>query len=146
MKYGPKIVEWLDQCGMSETRLKMKLLSLLEANETVFQKLKGRVKQKDLPSGYRVVATSDVTIPTEGGDITTDGDTLIEVRVQALETRRRSLDMAFKFRGLYAAEKVEHSGSVATKLEMNEQDRALLRKGIDASINKLMEGKHAKPA
>jgi hypothetical protein len=133
MKYGPKIVEWLDQCGMSETQLKIKLLSLLEARETVFQKLKGTVRQSDLPEGHRVV-------------VMTDEDSLIEVEVAALETQRRSLDMALKIKGIYSPERLEHSGAIATKLEISEEDRKLGQQLVQAAMATLMEAKRAKPA
>lgn len=50
--------------------------------------------------------------------------------------------MALKVKGLYAAEKLEHSGSVATKLEWTDEDRVLMRQLVDASITKLMEAQH----
>lgn len=142
LKYCAKIVEWLDQCGMSETQLKIKLLLLMEARETVFQKLKGAVHQEDLLPGCRIVATSGTVITTKDGDVYGAGDTLLEIEVVALETQRRSLDMALKMRGFYAAEKVEHSGAVATNLELTDEDRALARNRIDQSAQKLMEESH----
>ena len=48
--------------------------------------------------------------------------------------------------GFYPAEKVEHPGMVATKLELTDEDRVSLRKAIDSSINKLMEAGREKSA
>jgi len=66
--------------------------------------------------------------------------------VEALGIQVKALDMALKVKGIYAAEKVEHSGAVATKIELTEADRAMARKLIDQAAQKLMEAKRAKPA
>ena len=119
----------------------------MEAKETVFQKLKGAVDKEALPPGCRLVAVGGTAyVDKDGHCVGADGDTLIAIDVVALETQRRALDMALKIKGVYAAEKIEHSGSVVTKLELTDEDRVLFRKVIDASINKLMELGHAKPA
>ena len=73
-----KINKWLEEEGLSETALKLKLLSLLEAKETKF--------------------------------FTHQGEIIEEREVEAIETQRKTLDMAIKVRGLYAAEKRELSG------------------------------------
>ena len=73
IKYKIEINQWLDNVGMSDARLKTKLLSLMEAKETKFF-------QKD----GKVIDTRDV---------------------EAIETQRRTLDMAIKVKGMYAAEK-----------------------------------------
>lgn len=73
IKLSDKIEVWLDEQGLSENKLKEKLLNLLNAKET-------RFFQKD--------------------GIVTD-----QREVEALETQRRSLDMAFKIKGAYAPEK-----------------------------------------
>ena len=80
-KYHEKrINQWLEEEGLSENRLKIKLLSLLEAKETKFFQHEGMV---------------------------TD-----EREVAAIETQRRTLDMAIKVRGLYE----KHQGQSATKI------------------------------
>jgi hypothetical protein len=145
-RFKPKIAEWLDQHGFSETRLKIKLLSLLQAKETVWQKVKGAVCQKDLPPGYRVIATSGTVITMKDGKVYGYGETLLEIEVVALETQRRSLELALSVKGMFGAEKVEHSGSVGTKLELTDEDRVLLRQLVDASIKKLKEAERANPA
>jgi hypothetical protein len=66
--------------------------------------------------------------------------------VEALGIQVKALDMALKVKGIYAAEKVEHSGAVVTKIELTDADRAMARKLIDQAAQKLMEAKRAKPA
>ena len=72
-KYAPKIAKWLEDHGFSDTKLKMKVLQLMEAKETVFQKLKGAVLQSNLPEGHRAVATSGTVIQTKDGQAFGDG-------------------------------------------------------------------------
>jgi hypothetical protein len=145
-KFEPTIAKWLDDHGYSETELKIKLLRLMEAKETVFHKLRGAVLQSDLPEGHRVVTTGGTIIQTKDGDVYGDGDSLLEIDVQALAIQVKSLDMALKVKGIYAAEKHEHSGAVVTVLQLTDQDRALMRQAIDASIKKTVEARNAKPA
>jgi len=66
--------------------------------------------------------------------------------VEALGIQVKALDMALKVKGLFAPEKLEHSGSVATKIELTDADRAMARKLIDQAAQKLMEAKRAKSA
>lgn len=146
-RFESKIATWLDEHGFSEARLKTKVLELMEAKETVFHKIKGAVLQSSLPEGHRVVATSGTVITTkDGGSVYGDGDSLLEIDVQNYGVQVKSVEMALKVKGLFAPEKHDHSGTVTTKLELTDEDRALFKKVIDASINKLMEAGHAKPA
>jgi hypothetical protein len=138
-KFAPKIGKWLDDHGYSETNLKIKVLQLMEAKETVFQKLKGAVLQTDLPEGHRAVATSGTVIQTKDGQAYGDGDTLIEIDVANYCVQVKATEMALKVKGLFAPEKHEHSGSVSTtKLELTDEDRVLMRQLIDRSTERLM--------
>jgi hypothetical protein len=141
VRYAAKISEWLDQCGMGETQLKVKLLSLFEARETVFVKLRGAVLQSDLPPGHRVVATTGTVVKGEDGRVYGDGDSLLEIDVQNYGVQVKSLEMALKVKGLFTPENHEHSGTVATTLQLTDEDRTLLRKAIDASVHKLMQAR-----
>lgn len=73
-----EIEEWLDEAGLSEAALKLKLLSLLDAKETKFFAHAGIVEDSR--------------------------------EVEAIETQRKALDMAFRVKGSYAPEKREHAG------------------------------------
>lgn len=83
-KLSTEIDKWLNEAGLSENALKIKLLGLLEAKETKFF-------QKD--------------------GVVTD-----ERNVEALETQRRTLDMALKIKGIYAAEKLDVDFNASQKL------------------------------
>ncbi len=66
------INRWLDEVGLSETKLKEKTLRLLSAKDT------------------------KLFIQEKNGELD-----IIEHKIPALETQRRTLDMAFKVKGLY---------------------------------------------
>lgn len=116
-----QIETWLDENGLSEGKLKGKLLSLVGAKKTIFQKIKGAVRQEDLPPGYRLITTSGMTEENnEGSPIFIDGDSLIEIEVDALGIQTKSLDMALRVKGLYAPEvhKIE-----VERIPMSEAER-----------------------
>jgi len=106
-----EIESWLDEHGFSDNRLKLKLLNLIEAKQTVFHKLKGVINEKELPQGHRLVVASEA-----GED---PGDSLIGIDVVALETQRRALDMAFKIKGTYAPDRHEHTGKDGKPIEVD---------------------------
>ena len=78
IKLTDKISTWLDDNGLSENTLKLKLLSLMEAKETKFFQHEG---------------------------VVTD-----EREVAAIETQRKTLDMALKVKGMNAPTKHELTG------------------------------------
>lgn len=79
-----KINEWLDDVGLSENALKIKLLSLVEAKETKFFQKDGKI---------------------------TD-----QIDVEAIETQRRSLDMAMKVRGMFEKDNSQKNGPTRIKV------------------------------
>lgn len=77
--------------------------------------MKGKVNGDDLPEGVTIIAESDrMSIAGQGEESMPydDGETLLAVNVVDLEVQRKSLDMAYKVKGTYAAEKREHGGAV----------------------------------
>ena len=89
IKVSDRINQWFDAAGLSENALKIKLLSLLNAKETKF--FSAPIKDKN-------GVVTDIFVK--------------EVDVEAIETQRRTLDMAIKIRGMYAAEKYDHTGTI----------------------------------
>jgi len=106
-KLAEKINNWLDEAGLSESALKLKLISLLEGKETRFQTLKGKIGQ--LKPGVEIIAETSQEKLNNKGDAYTETESLIGIEVENLELQRRSLDMAFKVQGSYAAEKHDHT-------------------------------------
>jgi len=117
-KLSVKIDKWLDESSLSEQALKVKMLSLMEGKQTIFQKVKGAVKQENLPPGWRIVTTGGTVKMGEDGDVFGDGDTLLACDVEFPELQRRTLDMAIKVRGMYAPEKREHTGKDGGPMEV----------------------------
>lgn len=89
IKVSDRINQWFDAAGLSENALKIKLLSLLNAKETKF--FSSPIKDKN-------GVVTDIFVK--------------EIDVEAIETQRKTLDMAIKVRGMYAAEKYDHTGTI----------------------------------
>ncbi len=125
-KLQNRISVWMDDEGLSEVRLKTKLVKLIYAKRVVFTKVKGKVDFSSLPKGAFIVAESakralaDKGEDAEAFDI---GDTVVAIPVEDLEIQRRALDMALKAIGLYKP--VE--ASVTVKEHIDDEDRDMLR-------------------
>ena len=89
IKVSDGINQWFDAAGLSENALKIKLLSLLNAKETKF--FSAPIKDKN-------GVVTDIFVK--------------EVDVEAIEIQRKTLDMAIKVRGMYAAKKYDHTGTI----------------------------------
>ena len=116
-KLQNRISAWMDDEGLSEVRLKTKLVKLIYAKKVVFNKVKGKVDASSLPAGAFIVAES------ENLKLPGDKDTVVAIPVEALETQRRALDMAFKVVGLYKP--IE--ANVTVKEHIDDEDRDMLR-------------------
>lgn len=117
-----KILSWMDEVGLSEPALKAKALSLFEANQKALEKMKGRLTKAS--PGLEVIAETTTT-DSEGNDTT---ELWLSSPVPALETQRKTLDMAFRVRGMYAPEKhaVLAKGDLTVHVETGSEVRALL--------------------
>lgn len=120
-KLQSKVDEWLEDNKLSLSALKLKHSQLLETHKTVFQKIKGKVNEADLPEGAVIIAQG-VKYMNDGDDAYDDGDTLLAIDVADPEVQRKSLDMAYKVKGLYAAEKREHFGKDGGPIETKMTD------------------------
>ncbi|MBI9113244.1 hypothetical protein [Maridesulfovibrio ferrireducens] len=72
-----QIIKWMDEVGLSECRLKMKLAEMLDAKEIKVFQYEGKIVKSE--------------------------------RFNALGIQMKALDMALKVKGLYAAEKRDHT-------------------------------------
>lgn len=103
-KLRDRINLWLEEEGLSEAYLQRKLASLIEAKKTVIQKIKGHAPENNLSPGVRQLAVTHKLAWAGTGDDAEpfdDGETLLSVDMEALETQRKTLDMAFKVKGMY---------------------------------------------
>ena len=91
-KYHTKrINQWMEEEGLSENALKIKLLSLMDVTETKFFS----ATETDLEGKVSII--------------------IEERQIPAIETQRRTLDMAIKVRGLYE----KHQGQGAAQIIIN---------------------------
>lgn len=104
-----KIANWLEESGLSENALKIKLLSLLEGEETKTVTLKGEINKEEMPDNVQILATGVVEKYTKEGEPYEERETLLGVNMEAKELQRKTLDMAFKHKGMYAPEKYDHN-------------------------------------
>lgn len=113
-RYRDKVNKWFDEEGLSDEKLKFKLLSLINADETKIIKIKGEVNPEDLPSNCVILGKSSVSKTTYSKDgeetVSDEGETIIGINVQSLAIQQKALDMAFKAKGLYAPERFELTG------------------------------------
>jgi len=91
IKCADKIKVWLDEHGLSENALKIKMLSLMEAKEKKF-----------------------FSTPMKDKTGCTTGILIEDVEVEAIETQRKTLDMALKVKGMNAPEKHIHGFDTKT--------------------------------
>jgi len=110
-KLHKHLSRWLDEVGLSKTRLSLKLLRLLDAKEMKLVKMKGELDEDSLAPRCRVLAKSKQT-KYAGKDAVEYKEeyTVIAVIVEALEIQRRALDMALRVRGLYAPDQLHLTG------------------------------------
>jgi len=106
-KLSERINQWLDENGLSENSLKIKLLSLLDIKETKLITIKGELTDDEIPVNCIVIAKTENEKLNAQGDKYTEYQTVLGVNMEANEIQRRSLDMAFKVKGMYADQKIE---------------------------------------
>ena len=109
-KVTDKIEKWLNEAGLSDNALKLKLLGLLETEETKLTTIKGKIEEEDLPSNCQILTTSKQKKLNASGKEYTEINNVVAINMQAIETQRKTLDMAMKIKGMYAPEKYEHTG------------------------------------
>jgi hypothetical protein len=141
IKLQSRVDSWLDEVGLSETYIKRKVKSLAEARQTSIYKIKGKVDQKDLPPNITILAEAGLPKWAGKGDdaeMFNDGDTLVAVEMEALETQRRTIEMAIKIKGMNAPDKVDHNHIVHH--ELDEQEHKFF-KDMAVELGKLVRGK-----
>ncbi len=106
-----RIQAWMDDMGLGEARLKGKLVELLEAKETKLIPIRGDLLEDSLHEDARIMAKS-VQTKLAGKDAVEyqEEHTVLAVETEARELQRRSLDMAFKLKGLYAPDEINITG------------------------------------
>lgn len=106
-KLKERINSWLDEQKLSEAALKTKLVSLLDIKETKIITIKGELTDDEIPVNCIVIAKTENEKLNAQGDSYIEYQTILGINMEANEIQRRSLDMAFKVKGMYADQKVE---------------------------------------
>ena len=118
-KLSGKIDTWLNENGLSDNVLKIKLLHLLDAKESKFQKIKGAVTSEGLQPGItKLVESGLVEFDKDGNKEFVTGETLVQINVDALEIQRKTLDMALKVKNLYPKQKLDVNVSGDLTIEL----------------------------
>jgi hypothetical protein len=122
IKCHVKIKKWIEEAGLSDARLKQKLLALIEAKRIVTQKVKGHISDAGFlhQDAFEIVKTHVMAWEGRGEarEAYDAGETVIGIRMDDPEIQRRTLDMAFKVKGTYAPEKRELSGKDGKPLQI----------------------------
>ena len=104
IKLERHISQWIEDYGLSETQLKRKLISLINAKKTVFQKVKGHTNAEDLAPGVIEIAKTNIMAWAGKGEKKEkydNGETILAIPIEDPEVQRKTLDMALKVKGLY---------------------------------------------
>lgn len=111
-----RISLFLAECGLDVVSLKAKLLELLHSRATRIYTVNGKFNKDDLPPHTEVLA--------EAKDKNGNTISILAVSTEVPELQRRALDMAIKMHGLYAPERVEHTGPEGGPIEFSDTERA----------------------
>lgn len=106
----------MDKRGITADLLAGKLKKELDAQKTVFQKVKG--SPNDLPNGVKLITTTGFLEFKENGDWLSDGESLIAINVDDLSIQQRGRMDAHKLRNDYPAEKREIMGKNGRPIEV----------------------------
>lgn len=122
--------EALSSQGITTDYLASKLKRELNAKKTHTLKVKGAMKQEDLPKGFKVSGTSGVlSYDKKGKEVHGDGDTVVHFNEVAWDVRQRARIDAHKLKGDYPAEKKEISGPGGGPISIAVRLKAALERG-----------------
>ena len=94
--------------GINSKFLITRLKREFNAKESRIIKVKGAIKQEELPKGFKIIGTSGFLAYTKKGEqVFGDGDTIIHYAPWNIGVQQRAREDVHKLRGDYAAEKTE---------------------------------------
>lgn len=122
--------------GLTKSYLAKKLKRELNANKTVFQKLKGAAELPKTPKGrtkkglYVITKTGLIEFDREGEKEYSTGESLVAINMVDWRTRQTARQDAHKLLDHYPAEKMEHSGKGGGPLQfaISDKDREIFEK------------------
>ena len=120
----------MDKHGMTVEHLIEKGKKLLEAEKTVFQKIKG-----DLDSRYnkrsKIVAKAQ-------GTLVNPGETIVAINTEDLAIQQKQEDMFYKLGGHYPSEKIDHT--VNAGMELSEEEAEVAKRAVDYVLKHTLLG------
>lgn len=122
-KLKPRIDKWLTDAALTEDALRKKLVDLVNAEETKIINIKGKITKANLPDNCKILVESEQT-KLAGKDAIeyVEEHTVMAVNMDSLPIQQKSLDMAFKVKGMYQSDK------------MNDED-------VDKLANRILEAR-----
>ena len=122
-----------DDHRISLISLLTKLKSELNWKETKTMKVKGLVRQDQLPKGFKVIATSGTIIrDNDGNETASDGETVIMWQERSGGIRQKARMDAHNLRGDYPAKELKHSGGIDLRRPLTPEEEEYLREAMDS--------------
>ena len=118
----------MDKHGMTVDHLIKKGKKLLEAEKTVFQKIKG-----DVPDNSTAVIAINAEIVAE-----TDSEAVIAINVDDLAIQQKQEDMFYKLGGHYPSEKVDHTVNIG--MELSKEEAEMAKRAVDYVLKHTLLG------
>jgi hypothetical protein len=109
--------------GIDDKLLIKQLKKELRSKEPKIIKVKGSVKQEDLPLGFKVIADTGTVYEGEKGAVNLEGETIIQYKVANIGTMQKARMDVHRLRGDYPAEKhdVDHTAEVKIIVEYEDK-------------------------
>lgn len=104
---------------------------LLEAEKTVFQKVKGDVDKR--------YSKRSTVVARARGSIIVPGETVVSINTEDLAIQLKQEDMFYKLGGHYPSEKVDHTLTVGP--DLSEEESALAKEAVDYVLKKALSAK-----
>ncbi len=121
----------MEKRGVTVDYLIKKGLELLEAEKTVFQKVKG-----DLDERYK---KRSKVVAKAKGSLLLPGETIVAINAEDLAIQLKQEDMFYKLGGHYPSEKIDHNVKVG--IEISEEEAALAKEAVDYVLKKARTSK-----
>ena len=121
----------MDKQGMTVEHLIKKGKKLLEAEKTVFQKIKGEPDAR-YNKRSKIVAKAK-------GSLLNPCETIVAINTDDLAIQQKQEDMFYKLGGHYPSEKVDHTVTVG--MELSEEEVELAKEAVDYVLKQALSGK-----
>lgn len=113
----------MEERGINSKFLITRLKREFNARDPRLIKVKGAIRQEDLPKGFKIIGTSGLLAYNKKGEqVFGDGDTIIHYAPWNIGIQQRAREDVHKLRGDYAPEKTEDEHTIIFKSNVPEPD------------------------